>query len=190
MTQVCVLERVVRSRRGPIISALMQQSEINKYRALGLSTFPYPQQSLGWFTKSNWLSVPAPAYIIQYSKIKIMKRGLSFLMHQGVVLAGASHAQVPSQPGFKVASEMKRLRHKIQPVPHTLCETQCLSLSKLLSSDITLISTIYNVNKHNILLLLYKLYEHCSCCHIHYCTVPVMHLVVKMPQILITWTSL
>ena len=67
------------SRRGPIISALIQQLEINKYRALGLSMFPYPQPpSLGWFTKSNWLSVPAPGYIIQCSKIKIWKEGWAF----------------------------------------------------------------------------------------------------------------
>ena len=49
-------------------------------------------------------------------------------------VAGASHARVPSQPGFKVAPEMKRLGHKIQPVPHNVYETQCLSLSKLRSS--------------------------------------------------------
>ena len=77
---------------------------------------------------------PCPRIYYTVQKYKIMKRGLSFLMHKGVVLAGAPHARVPSQPGFKVAPKMKRLGHKIQPVPHTLCETQCLSLSKLRSS--------------------------------------------------------
>ena len=103
MTQVCVLERVVWSRRGPIISALMQQLEINKYRALGLSTFPYPQQCSGWFTKSNWLSVPAPGYIIGYNAVIQNDQKKVELSHAGVVLAGAPHAPVPSQPGFKVA---------------------------------------------------------------------------------------
>ena len=122
MTQVCVLERMVWSRRGPIISALMQQLEINKYRALGLSTFSYPQQSLGWFTKSNWLSVPALGYIIQCSKKKNEKR-VELSHASGSCSCWLVPPPVPSQPGFKVASEMKRLRHKIQPVPHTLCET-------------------------------------------------------------------
>ena len=136
MTQICVLERVVWSRRGPIISALMQQLEINTSRALGLSPFPYPQQSLGWFTKSNSLSVPAPAYIIQCSKTKNTRRGLSLFS----CAAGSCSclrvppARVPSPPGFKVVSEMERLRHKEQHASHTLCETPRLSLSTLLSS--------------------------------------------------------
>ena len=89
---------------------------------------------LGWFTKSNWLSVPAPGYIIGYSAVIQNDQKRVELSHAGVVLAGAPHAPVPSQPGFKVAPKMKRLRHQIQPVPPILSETQCLSLSKLLSS--------------------------------------------------------
>ena len=39
---------------------------------------------------------------------------------------------MPSQSGFKVASEMERLRHKVQPVSHTLFETQCEHTSKFI----------------------------------------------------------
>ena len=125
MTQVCVLERVVWSRRGPIISALMQQLEINKYRALGLSTFPYPQQSLGWFTKSNWLSVPAPGYIIVYSAvIQNDQRGLSFLMRELFLLARPTlRCHLSPASRLLLAPEMKRLGHTVQPVPHSLNET-------------------------------------------------------------------
>ena len=50
-TSLCSRKRGLESQRS--YNTAIQQLEINKYRALGLSTFPYPQQSLGWFTKSN-----------------------------------------------------------------------------------------------------------------------------------------
>ena len=82
----------------------------------------------------------------------MIQRGLSFLMLQGVVLAGPT-CSVPSQPGFKVAPEIKRLRHQIQPVPHTLSETQCFK-PKQTSKFIK-----HYFNKHNIFFktsILYK----------------------------------
>ena len=114
MTQVCVLERVVWNRRGPIISALMQQLEINKYRALGLSTFPYPQQLFGLVHEGQLALCPCPRIYNTVQYYKMIQTEMSFLMRQGVVLAGAPYTPVP---GFKVAPKMMRLRHQIQPVP-------------------------------------------------------------------------
>ena len=63
----------------------------------------FPYRNNVRFTKSNWLSVPAPGYIIGYSAVIQNDQKRVELSHAGVVLAGAPHAPVPSQPGFKVA---------------------------------------------------------------------------------------
>ena len=130
MTQVCVLERVVWSRRG---LTSFNASVGNQVQSSGVVYVSLPATVFGLVHEVQLAICPCPRIYYTSAAIQNNTRRVELSHASGSCSCWCiPRSGAISQPSFKVAPKMKRLRHQIQPVPpHPEGDT---SLSKLLSS--------------------------------------------------------